>query len=423
MKFSTRVGNEYEYCPSSNRIEHGKIRNGNPYCESEITFQQPEKIVKLENISIFGLEITQSCNLRCSYCCYSGEYRHQRAHGAVYLEEAQVGQVLEFIQKHKNNHQPVKLCFYGGEPLLKHELLRHIVSESLNKFGSETEFLITTNGTLLSSGMLSWISKISGFEINISFDGVLQDTNRKNVKGDKSYSTVYRNIAMIHNEFQDFYQHQCNFLVTIQHLRSLIEIADHWDNDAILKTKPPLNINSIAINYKKIDADNNATDAFRESLNMLYHLWDYYKSHPESAVMYSFFHNWLNPVKKRPVVDLDTVNDMKSCLPHTTRCFIDAFGNVAVCEKMCDTYRIGDIYSGINYQTVNEYLDRFSGIRRKRCSSCWAIRLCDTCFTCFDLNEAELDYDCKLQKDWTLLSLIFLCEIAEDKVLKKRLFS
>lgn len=50
-------------------------------------------------IAKFTIEMTQQCNLRCSYCCFSGDYRNLRAHNEKEISYETLRSVVEFIKK------------------------------------------------------------------------------------------------------------------------------------------------------------------------------------------------------------------------------------------------------------------------------------------------------------------------------------
>lgn len=73
------------------------------------------------------------------------------------------------------------LNFYGGEPLLSFDLIKKVVS-FLNEKNKELEknahYSITTNGSLLTEGIIQFLNKHK-FSVELSFDGLAQDAQRK----------------------------------------------------------------------------------------------------------------------------------------------------------------------------------------------------------------------------------------------------
>lgn len=80
------------------------------------------------------------------------------------------------------------LGFFGGEPLLKKELIIKAIEYCKNKekeTGKKFSCKITTNGTLLDNSFISY-AKAAGLEIAISYDGTAQDICRKFCDGSNS---------------------------------------------------------------------------------------------------------------------------------------------------------------------------------------------------------------------------------------------
>jgi uncharacterized protein len=73
----------------------------------------------------------------------------------------------------------VELQFFGGEPLLRFDLVRAAIlygERRAKAKGKKIKFLITTNGLLLSSGVLVFLKK-HPVEIMFSMDGAQKDND------------------------------------------------------------------------------------------------------------------------------------------------------------------------------------------------------------------------------------------------------
>ena len=123
--------------------------------------------------------------------------------------------------------------------------------------------------------------------------------------------------------------------------------------------------------------------------------------------------DWL----ERPIFELEGENQLSTCMPNNRKLFIDREGGIRVCEKMCDTYRIGNIYDGIDWDIANSYVIKLIENRNKHCSECPIIRLCDICLTSLELSETELSIFCHNQIAYTRAYLLIFCEMAERGLL------
>ena len=74
------------------------------------------------DVRFLTLLVIQDCNLRCSYC-YGDEGNYSN-NGVMTLEIAKKS--IDFlVNKAKSNR--LSICFFGGEPLLKFDLIKDIV--------------------------------------------------------------------------------------------------------------------------------------------------------------------------------------------------------------------------------------------------------------------------------------------------------
>ena len=124
----------------------------------------------------FTLHLTDACNMACRYC-YIRKNMHtmtpEIAHAAVDLAA--------------KSGQPCGIIFFGGEPLLCHDLIYDTVAygEALHeKKQAKFHYKITTNGTLLDDEFLQYSIKHEVF-IALSHDGVKAAHNANRVTKDR----------------------------------------------------------------------------------------------------------------------------------------------------------------------------------------------------------------------------------------------
>ena len=116
------------------------------------------------------LYLTEECNFDCTYC-----YQKKRKNS---LRWGEVHSLLERGWPFFSD--PLKVNFYGGEPLIEFPLLRKTVSYLFEKRNPQrtVEFTLTTNGSLLDKDILSFLNEYR-FKLHISFDGLAQEITRK----------------------------------------------------------------------------------------------------------------------------------------------------------------------------------------------------------------------------------------------------
>lgn len=413
MEVKTLSGVSYFYNKWTNGIE---MEDSRVFKHQEgMKFQSVGLFDDFPSLDTFVLELTRKCNLRCSYCCYSGEYRNNRVHGMSSMKEYQIDLILSFIQK---NHRklPVYIGFYGGESLLEYPMIQYCVSQARVIWNDDVKFFLSTNGVQLSPNRIDWFVE-NGFQLNISVDGgeCYHDRYRKNIYGEGSFQSIHNNLDYIKDCYPGYYNDNVHLLMTLVDIRDLLSIAEEWNNDILLKDKAPVHISNLAPNYQK-----GVNKVNEEELRCkLYQFLEFYEVHPEYLVLKSFFDeriaDWLN----RSIYQLPTLNKMSTCMPYNRKVYIDVDGKIGVCEKMCDIYRIGDIYKGFDWNEANKMVQQIAERRTRKCVSCPIVRLCDICLTSIDLSDDEQIVFCHNQMTYTKLYLLMFCEMAERGLLNE----
>jgi uncharacterized protein len=115
--------------------------------------------------------VTDDCNFNCSYCTLKKEKKYMKSST---IEKA-VTFFYPFLQEN------AYIIFYGGEPLLAFDQIKHAVSllQEKEKTGEKSlKFSITTNGSLVNDEILDFFNTHC-FNMLLSFDGQAQEICRK----------------------------------------------------------------------------------------------------------------------------------------------------------------------------------------------------------------------------------------------------
>jgi putative peptide-modifying radical SAM enzyme len=141
----------------------------------------------------FHLILTDNCNLSCSYCrakAFEGLEESESEHTLIVDEDLPVELDFDLNLLYKfliKDPAPV-LTFYGGEPLLRADLVERIVREAPAR-----RFILQTNGLLLDRLSPKIVNRLSTILVSLDGRRELTDANR----GDGVYSRVMRNIRKI----------------------------------------------------------------------------------------------------------------------------------------------------------------------------------------------------------------------------------
>lgn len=139
------------------------------------------------------LSLTHRCNLTCRYC-----YAGSAAKKDMSLETAQkcLDLALETVPAEKS----LNLCFFGGEPLLRFDLVRKITAYTYQKaaaLNKSVRLSITTNGTLVTPEVIDFAAD-QNLHLCFSLDGPqdLHDRNRIFHNGRGSFASVMARLEL-----------------------------------------------------------------------------------------------------------------------------------------------------------------------------------------------------------------------------------
>jgi uncharacterized protein len=138
-----------------------------------------------------ALSLTHDCNLSCKYC-YAGKKKKKDVSLATAKE------AVDFALKVAPPKRGIKFSFFGGEPLLRFDLIKKI-TKYIREKEKENEVTIslsvTSNGTLLTDSIFEFFKK-ENIELCISIDGPahIHDLNRVYVDGRGSFEDVIKKL-------------------------------------------------------------------------------------------------------------------------------------------------------------------------------------------------------------------------------------
>ena len=150
---------------------------------------------------IFSLhfEPTIQCHFRCSYCFENGIDRGQPMSDEVFQQS--VSWLGQYFGDHKEV-QVLRTIFFGGEPLLRKDIVKKAVaaySGLAKSRGLEYMTEIITNGELLTEEMASILSEHNWKRVQITLDGPreVHDARRHGVNGRPTFDNIWANILML----------------------------------------------------------------------------------------------------------------------------------------------------------------------------------------------------------------------------------
>jgi uncharacterized protein len=157
--------------------------------------QEPESAPVLD-CNFLILNITGGCNLACKYC-FAETAGNKKS---MTLETAR--KAIDNLLAQKNEINEYSIYYFGGEPLLKKELLRQITEyayrEIAVKRNKMVNFLVNTNATLINKEAIELFRQYR-FRVTVSIDGPkeIHDANRIYYNGKGSYVEVEEKINLL----------------------------------------------------------------------------------------------------------------------------------------------------------------------------------------------------------------------------------
>lgn len=381
-----------------------------------------------KRVSNLVLQVTQNCNLRCSYCAYSQNDYIDRGHNSSKMTILTAKKALRFLQEHSCDCQGIRISFYGGEPLLNFDVIKASID-----FANEIMpyknivYFITTNLTVLDNSMIKDFIK-NNVKLVVSLDGPksINDKYRRfSQNGFGSFDKTYSNLKRIYDLSAEYFNNNVSINAVVDPRSPVDKTQSFFMREKIFS--------EIKVEYHILD-DTRLSTAVKRT-------WQFDRNYSEnilSEFIYYAYNGAKSFDKKLFFSDIDDYIDISQvlaipeeqdfvsihhggpCLPGHKKLFVSTGGEFYVCEKANEkakTLNIGSLESGFDYEKIKA-LYNLGRLTSAECQDCWAIRFCAICAMMIDDgNNLSRDLklrQCKLQRkkvEGTLKNLIILNKI------------
>lgn len=400
-EFFERIA-EYDNIGKENDVikklqEQGYLRNRNKFIMEHPETEGLEYIFE-NNLSTMALQVTQSCNLRCKYCVYSGNYEN-RKHSNLRMNRATAYKAIDFFIEHSANTEKLHLGFYGGEPLLEFELIKDCVGYIRGIVNKEVIFNITTNCVLLDEDKIDFLYQ-NDFRLTISLDGPqeVHDTNRVKLDGSGSFSNVITAIRIIKRKYPE-YLSKVNINAVLDISKDFKDVYDFFvENEEVYDIYATYNFQSddYAIN-RKIMSEEFKSQYMLEQFKYFMAMLEKKEVYTRSNIFDSYIKQLIERIHK--VIMYKTFEVPKEhhsgpCVPGKHRLFVNVNGYFYPCERvneLSEVMQIGNLDTGFILEKAQRILN-IGKLTEKECRNCWAFRFCTIC-------AAKADEQGKLSKD------------------------
>ncbi|MFN8059232.1 MAG: quinohemoprotein amine dehydrogenase maturation protein [Vicinamibacterales bacterium] len=364
-------------------------------------------------VSTLVLNVTNKCNLACTYCYEYGEDKivdTENGKKPKFMSEETARQSVELLLKESG--RVAHVTFFGGETLLNFPVLQKTIAyarERARELGKELSFNLTTNATLLRPEIIEFLAE-EQVGVTISIDGPkeMQDKFRVFHNGAGSYDVVMPKIKDL------LRRHRtrpigARVTLTSQTLdirkiyQHLTEEIGFWEvGFAPVTTSPgqgyaigPEGFDGMLAQFRALAGD------FRD------------------AAVAGRHHGFSN-VKETLEEIHKGVSKAYPCGAGIGLLGVSTDGEVALCHRFAgsDAHGFGNVREGLDRAAQDAFLDAHHLADKTDCSRCWARPLCSG--GCYheayvrygDTTAANLHY-CDWIRGWTHTCLEVYGEIAE----------
>lgn len=278
--------------------------------------------------------------------------------------------------------------FYGGEPLLNFDLIKKIVryiDDTYPDIG--IYYAITTNGTLLNGDTCDFLMD-HGFSIAVSIDGPQKEHDRNRVykNGNGTFNVVRKNVKrMIDKNYP-----KCHSIAVFDWKSDLFAIQKFFKDQSVPKlsfiTMPSANDNG---HYYERFTEHDFLNF--QKLEETAFTW-YRKTLTEEQNHESFFDLLFGLTASKTIYATPMVSASDSLLiPYTGTCipgrklFVDVDGVFHICERINQTFPIGNIYTGLDYSRIAELINDYCN-HLDVCPDCPVKKSCPNCYCAFALT-------------------------------------
>lgn len=393
------------------------------------------------NINHLILEVSELCNLQCKYCIYNETHPKFRDFSAKNMTWDIAKKAIQYTLERAKNF--LILGFYGGEPLVNFDLMKKSIEYALNNKKQSCELIIacTSNCTLLDESIAQYLSSLENLKFVCSMDGPasIHNKNRVNIQGNPTFEDTLQGLKRLVDAYK---KAQKTLDLTIHSVICPPITIDYMDEMYEFFRSLEWLPKNTKYTTSYVDAGGQESFTNNDGLTTkeVYEkgikysdplkFWALTKLLEESTNEYAYslikrnlyeIHNRLELTQPRK-----TTNRNGCCIVGHNRLFVSATGDYKICEKIGNSPSIGDIYDGINYETINKiYCGQYDQQSINFCKNCWAVHLCTICYA-YIFNELGIDMNekmkfCEFAKGDIENDLIIYYELIEhdSKVIEK----
>lgn len=360
------------------------------------------------------LNITNQCNLSCTYCYEYGEDKIvDTANGKApkFMNEETARDSVDFLLKASKSNRLPHLTFFGGETLMNFPVVKSTIAYGRARaaeMGKEMDFSLTTNATLLEPSVIEFLAE-NRVGVTISMDGPqeMQDRFRVFSNGKGSYEQIIPKVRAL---LQRHRSRPVGARVTLtSQTLDIKKIFHHLRNE----------IGFWEVGFAPVTTAPGRDYAISDA--GFDHMLAQFRALAAEFLEFALEnrHHGFSNVK-------DTLEEIHKGMSKAYPCGaglgllgVSTTGDIALCHRFAgsDEHKLGTVQGGVDRLVQIGFLDKHHIDDKTDCSKCWARPLCaGGCYheahTRYgDTAQANLHY-CEWIRGWTATCLEIYGEIA-----------
>jgi len=294
------------------------------------------------------------------------------------------------------------VCFYGGEPLIRFGLVKNIVAFFEERFSGNPQYFVNTNGTYLTREKFNFL-RDNRFMVRVSLDGPkeIHDRNRKDLFGEGTFDGVIKNLTELRKFDERYFRDYVSLSFVVSDPKEIPLLNSFFSSNFVVRDIPKI---CAQISCKLLKNPELSKPFSERDLQIVGGDYTKFVSSVEtsSSIDHPFNFWWakyLINIHRRPLTNLsDEIISPNLCIPGAHRLVVHPDGHYGFCIQGADTFNIGDVRRGIDYEEVYKLIQKTESMLSQRCPSCWCARLCPVCPAKFasgtNLSHSLLDSIC-----------------------------
>lgn len=318
-----------------------------------------------------------------------------------------------FCPRSRENGEAV-IGFYGGEPLLRFDLIKDTVLYVKERYGTgKYSFNLTTNGTIFNEEIIDFFAQ-HDFSVLVSLDGprFITDRYRLSRDGKSTFDKIMGNLEFIKQYNHDFFSKNISINGVLTPPFELEAIVDFFINNetmrdiqsqrkvrtSLVDTSDTTFLEDFGLK-QDMDRYKDIFDGLVEDLKKLILAGRLDKITIEKTTVLDILYN----LARRQIKELcECVPPMGACYIGLRRLFVTVDGDFRICERVQFDHNIGGIHTGFDFETMAALYREFDQILED-CKDCWALNICERCWAAFkdigNFDKKAKDAFCRDRKE------------------------